>query len=92
MSMVRNLFQREGGKSILFIFFLDFCPSMAYNNHMKGVDYMDKRAITDRLDYAIRLIQYVRDNLEQNPQELIVARRLLLEAYNKSKAIKEVTI
>ena len=34
----------------------------------------------------------VRDNLEQNPQELIVARRLLLEAYNKSKAIKEVTI
>lgn len=53
---------------------------------------MDKRAITDRLDYAIRLIQYVRDNLEQSPQELIVARRLLLEAYNKSKAIKEVTI
>ena len=59
---------------------------------MKGVDYMDKRSITDRLDYAIRLIQYVKDNLEQNPQELIVARRLLLEAYNKSKAIKEVTI
>lgn len=51
---------------------------------------MDRRAITDRLDYAIRLIQYVRDNLEQNPQELIVARRLLLEAYNKSKAIKGV--
>ena len=68
-------------------FFLDFCPYMAYNKHMKGVDDMDKRAITDRLDYAIRLIQYVRDNLEQNPQELIVARRLLLEAYNKSKAI-----
>ena len=65
---------------------------MTYNYHMKGVDYMDKQAITDRLDYAIRLIQYVRDNLEQNPQELIVARRLLLEAYNKSKAIKEVTI
>ena len=59
---------------------------------MKGVDYMDNRAITDRLDYAIRLIQYVRDNLEQNPQELIVARRLLLEAYNKSKAIKGVII
>ena len=59
---------------------------------MKGSDYMDKQAITDRLDYAIRLIQYVRDNLEQNPQELIVARRLLLEAYNKSKAIKEVII
>ena len=59
---------------------------------MKGSDGMDKRAITDRLDYAIRLIQYVRDNLEQNPQELIVARRLLLEAYNKSKAIKGVII
>ena len=65
---------------------------MAYNYHMKGSDGMDKQAITDRLDYAIRLIQYVKDNLEQNPQELIVARRLLLEAYNKSKAIKEVTI
>ena len=65
---------------------------MTYNYHMKGSDGMDKRAITDRLDYAIRLIQYVKDNLEQNPQELIVARRLLLEAYNKSKAIKEVTI
>lgn len=69
-------------------FFLDFCPYIAYNNHMKGSDCMDKRAITDRLDYAIRLIQYVRDNLEQNPQELIVARRLLLEAYNKSKTIR----
>lgn len=53
---------------------------------------MDRRAVVDRLDYAIRLVQYVRDNLEQSPQELIVARRLLLEAYNKSKAIKEVTI
>ena len=54
---------------------------------MKGSEYMDERASIDRLDYAIRVIQYVRDNLEQNPQELIVARRLLLEAYNKSKAI-----
>ena len=70
------------------LFFLDFCPQITYNKHMKGVDYMNKRAITDRLDYAIRLIQYVRDNLEQNPQELIVARRLLLEAYNKSKSIR----
>ena len=61
---------------------------MTYNDHMKRVDYMDKQAITDRLDYAIRLIQYVRDNLEQSPQELIVARRLLLEAYNKSKIIR----
>ena len=63
---------------------------MAYNKHMKGSEHMDKRAITDRLNYAIRLIQS--DNLEQNPQELIVARRLLLEAYNKSKAIKGVIV
>ena len=61
---------------------------MTYNNHMEGSEHMDKQAITDRLDYAIRLIQYVKDNLEQNPQELIVARRLLLEAYNKSKAMR----
>ena len=61
---------------------------MTYNYHMEGSEHMDKQAITDRLDYAIRLIQYVRDNLEQNPQELIVARRLLLEAYNKSKIIR----
>ena len=55
---------------------------------MKGSEYMNKRAIIDRLDFAIQLIQHVRDNLEQKPQELITARRLLLEAYNKSKAIK----
>ena len=65
---------------------------MTYNYHMEGSEHMDKQAITDRLNYAIRLIQYVRDNLEQNPQELIVARRLLLEAYNKSKAIKGVIV
>lgn len=45
---------------------------------------MDRRAITDRLDFAIQLIQHVRDNLEQKPQEIITARRL----HNKSKAIK----
>lgn len=56
---------------------------------MKGSEHMDKRAITDRLDFATQLIQHVRDNLESKPQELITARRLLLEAYNKSKAIKE---
>ena len=55
---------------------------------MKGSEPMDKRAITDRLDFAIELIQHVRDNLESEPQELITARRLLLEAYNKSKSIK----
>ena len=55
---------------------------------MKGSEYMDRRAIIDRLDFAIELIQHIRDNLEPKPQELITARRLLLEAYNKSKAIK----
>lgn len=44
---------------------------------------MDRRAITDRLDFAIQLIQHVRDNLEQKPQEIITARK-----HNKSKAIK----
>ena len=48
---------------------------------------MDKRAIIDRLDFAIELIQHVRDNLEPKPQELITAQRLLLEAYNKSKGV-----
>ena len=40
---------------------------------------MDRRAIIDRLDFAIELIQQL--------QELITARRLLLEAYNKSKGV-----
>ena len=48
---------------------------------------MDRRAIIDRLDFAIELIQHVRDNLEPKPQELTTARRLLLEAYNKSKRV-----
>ena len=91
MNMVRNLFQRVDGESILFIFFLTFAR-IWHIIITQGSDYMDKRAITDRLDYAIRLVQYVRDNLEQNLQELIVARRLLLEAYNKSKAMREATI
>lgn len=49
---------------------------------------MDRRAITDRLDFAIQLIQHARDNLESKPQELLTARRLLLEAYNKSRTVK----
>ena len=39
-------------------FFLDFCPSMAYNNHMKGVDYV-LRAVNDRLKSATRIIEGV---------------------------------
>ena len=58
MNMVRKLFQREDGKSILFIFFLDFCPSMAYNNHMKVVNYV-LRAVNDRLKSATRIIEGV---------------------------------
>ena len=54
---------------------------------MKGSEYMDRRAIIDRLDFAIELIQHIRYNLEPKPQELITARRLLLEAYNKSKGV-----
>ena len=66
MNMVRNLFQRVGGKSILFIFFFLTFAHLWHIIIMKGSEIMDKRAVTDRLDYAIRLIQYVRDNLEQN--------------------------
>ena len=82
--MVRNLFQKEGGKSILFIFFLDFCPSMAYNNHMKGVDYMDKQAITDRLNYAIRIIEGVVE-CQESVEDLVVANQLISEDIDKLK-------
>ena len=84
MNMVRNLFQKEGGKSILFIFFLDFCPFMTYNYHMKGSDGMDKRAITDRLDYAIRIIEGVVE-CQESVDDLVVANQLISEAIDKLK-------
>ena len=84
MNMVRNLFQREDGKSILFIFFLDFCPSMAYNKHMKGSEHMDKQAITDRLNYAIRIIEGVVE-CQESVDDLVVANQLISEAIDKPK-------
>ena len=84
MNMVRNLFQKEGGKSILFIFFLDFCPFMTYNYHMKGSDGMDKRAITDRLDYAIRIIEGVVE-CQESVDDLGVANQLISEAIDQLK-------
>ena len=65
-------------------FFLDFCPSMAYNNHMKGVDYMDKQAITDRLNYAIRIIEGVVE-CQESVEDLVVANQLISEAIDKLK-------
>ena len=84
MSMVRNLFQKEGGKSILFIFFLDFCPFMTYNNHMKGSEHMNKQAITDRLNYAIRIIEGVVE-CQESVDDLVVANQLISEAIDKRK-------
>ena len=84
MNMVRNLFQREDGKSILFIFFLDFCPLMTYNYHMEGSEHMDKQAITDRLNYAIRIIEGVVE-CQESVDDLVVANQLISEAIDKLK-------
>ena len=83
MSMVRNLFQRVDGKSILLIFFLDFCPSMAYNNHMKGVDYV-LRAVNGRLKSATRIIEGVVE-CQESVDDLVVANQLISEAIDKLK-------
>ena len=87
MNMVRNLFQREDGKSILFIFFLDFCPLMTYNYHMEGSEHMDKQAITDRLNYAIRIIEGIVE-CQESVDDLVVAKRLISEAIDKLKTCK----
>lgn len=55
---------------------------MAYNNHMKGVDYMDKQAITDRLNYAIRIIEGVVE-CQESVEDLVVANQLISEAIDK---------
>ena len=57
---------------------------MAYNNHMKGSDYMDKQAITDRLDYAIRIIEGVVEG-QESVEDLVVANQLISEAIDKLK-------
>ena len=83
MNMVRNLFQREDGKSILFIFFLDFCPQITYNNHMKGVDYM-LRTVNDRLKFAIRILEGAVEG-QVSVDGLVVANQLISEAIDKLK-------
>ena len=65
-------------------FFLDFCPFMTYNNHMKGSEHMDKQAITDRLNYAIRIIEGVVE-CQESVDDLVVANQLISEAINKLK-------
>ena len=82
MNMVRNLFQKEDGESILFICFLDFCPYMTYNYHMEGSEHMDKQAITDRLNYAIRIIGGVVE-CQVSVDDLAIAKRLISEAITK---------
>ena len=84
MNMVRNLFQRVDGESILFIFFLDFCPQITYNKHMKGVDYV-LRAVNDRLKFAIRILEGVVEG-QESVDDLVVAKQLISEAINKLKA------
>ena len=57
---------------------------MTYNYHMKGSDGMDKRAITDRLDYAIRIIEGVVE-CQESVDDLVVANQLISEAIDKLK-------
>lgn len=50
----------------------------------KGVDYMDKQAITDRLDYAIRIIEGAVEG-QESVDGLLVAKQLISEAIDKLK-------
>ena len=45
---------------------------------------MDKRAITDRLDYAIRIIEGVVE-CQESVDDLVVANQLISEAIDKLK-------
>ena len=51
----------------------------------------DFNGMMENIDLVVKLLWDVKDRIDDR-EALIVARRLLLEAYNKSKAIKEVTI
>ena len=64
-------------------FFLDFCPSMAYNNHMKGVDYV-LRAVNYRLKFAIRILEGAVEG-QLSVDGLVVANQLISEAIDKLK-------
>ena len=56
---------------------------MAYNNHMKGVDYV-LRAVNDRLKPAIRIIEGVVE-CQESVDDLVVANQLISEAIDKLK-------
>ena len=57
---------------------------MTYNKRMKGSDGMDKQAITDRLNYAIRIIEGVVE-CQESVDDLVVANQLISEAIDKLK-------
>ena len=65
-------------------FFLDFCLYMAYNKHMKGSEHMDRRAITDRLKFAIRILEGAVEG-QLSVEGLVVANQLISEAIDKLK-------
>ena len=50
----------------------------------KGSDGMDKQAITDRLNYAIRIIEGVVE-CQESVDDLVVANQLISEAIDKLK-------
>ena len=50
----------------------------------KGVDYMDKRAITDRLKFAIRILEGAVEG-QVSVDGLVVANQLISEAIDKLK-------
>ena len=66
------------------LFFLDFCLYMTYNKHMKGSEHMDRRAITDRLKFAIRILEGAVEG-QESVDDLVVAKRLISEAIDKLK-------
>ena len=57
---------------------------MTYNYHMEGSEHMDKQAITDRLNYAIRIIEGVVE-CQESVDDLVVANQLISEAIDKLK-------
>ena len=64
-------------------FFLDFCPQITYNNHMKGVDYV-LRAVNYRLKFAIRILEGAVEG-QVSVDDLVVANQLISEAIDKLK-------
>ena len=54
---------------------------MAYNNHMKGVDYV-LRAVNDRLKFAIKILEGAVEG-QVSVDGLVVANQLISEAIDK---------